>query len=135
MISYSSKSSYPNIIGYNHCNFSNIRLISSEVILSTFWVYLLITIISTLFLLIFYYIVYFKEPKASFLASYKDIFFIMIFVPHCIYRSILIEYLTLQHRFLLLCIRSSFQKDQFDKCKVLFHQHQLSIMQHHRVLT
>ena len=62
------------IKGHNHCNFSSILLISSVVILSTFCASLLITIISTLFLLIFSYMVSLSEFKASFLASSNDIF-------------------------------------------------------------
>lgn len=47
---------------------------SSGVTLYTFWVWFEITIISTLFLLIFSYIVSFRHDKANFLPSYNVIF-------------------------------------------------------------
>lgn len=53
----------------HHCKRSKIFLISSGVTRSTFWVSLEITIISTLLLLIFSYIVSFRAERASFLAS------------------------------------------------------------------
>ncbi len=57
-----------------HLTESRIFLISSDEILCTFWFSVLITIISTLFLLIFYYIVSFNACNDNFFASSSDIF-------------------------------------------------------------